>query len=74
MKRTYRLILDVEGPDYSDLDLLDNLVERVVQRSSAREAIDAGIFGTCGAHRVDVTSLRVEGPGVPTPPALSAAR
>jgi hypothetical protein len=58
MTRTYTLTLDIEGPDDTDTDLLDSSVESVVEWSTAREAIDAGLFHV---HTLDVavTSLRV---------------
>ena len=59
MKRTYTLILEVEGPDSTDLNLLDWAVEKVVEWSSAKEAIDTGLFGNSDSLNVDVTSLRL---------------
>ena len=59
MKRTYTLILELEGPDGQDLNLLDWAVEKVVEFSTAKEAIDTGIFGAGDRLHVDVTSLRL---------------
>ena len=59
MKRTYTLILDVEGPDDTDLNLLDWAVGQVVEWSTAKEAIDTGIFGGSDLLDVDVVSLRL---------------
>lgn len=62
MKRTYTLILDVEGPDDTDVLLLDGVVANVIEWSTAKEAIDTGIFGTCDHLNVNVTSLRLSRP------------
>ena len=59
MKRTYKLILEVEGADDTDLGLLDYVLRNVVEYSSAKEAIDTGLFGGSDKLNVDVTSLHL---------------
>lgn len=61
MKRSYILALEVEGPDDTDLKLLDWTVGEVVEWSTAREAIDTGLFGSSDRLNVDVTSLHLVG-------------
>lgn len=57
MKRTYTLILDVEGPDDTDVALLDGAVRMVVEWPSIKEAIDTSLFGADDRLSVDVVSL-----------------
>lgn len=61
MRRTYTLTLEVDAPDDTDTDSLDETVENVVQWSTARDAIETGI-GT--DHEYGVASLRVERVGI----------
>ena len=60
MKRIYTLTLKVEGPDDTDLNLLDRTLERVVEWSTAREVIETSLFGSCDHLNVNVTSLRMD--------------
>lgn len=59
--RHYDLSLDLEVPDDVNVDDLDVVVDSVIEHSTARDAIVAGLDGDAVAADVELDSFRLVG-------------